>query len=84
VSKRNRKPKVACVQAMKMSRGCSDITPLILYCGTKMGCVVNFNPLSHITTVKKPWSPLNRRIARPPEPIWTFWRTEKSPAPAKN
>jgi hypothetical protein len=61
---------------MKVTRGCSYITPLILNWGTKLGCVVNFVPLSHFTTVKKPWYPLNRRIARPPETIWTFWRTE--------
>jgi len=67
-----------------MCRGCSYIIPLILNCGSKLGCVVNFIPLSHFTTVKKPWYPLNRRMVRSPQPIWTFWRIEKSPAPARN
>ena len=84
MSKRKSKPKVACVYAMKVSRGCSYITPLMLIRGTKLGCTVNFIPLSHFTTVKKPWYPLNRRTARPPELIWTFWWKEKSPATARN
>jgi hypothetical protein len=84
MSKRKRKPKVDCVHAMKVSRGCSYITPLMLIRGTKLGCTVNFIPLSHVTTVKKPWYPLNRRTAEPPEPIWTFWWTEKSTATARN
>jgi len=48
-----RKPKFACVHAMKVSRGCSHITPLMFNHGTKLGCTVNFIPLSHFTTVKK-------------------------------
>jgi hypothetical protein len=43
-SKRKRKPKVACVHAMKASRGYSYITPLMLICSTKLGCIVNFIP----------------------------------------
>jgi len=68
------------VHTMKGHREKRGIAPLILNPGTRWGSVVNFTPRLLFYWERTP-IPTEQDAGWAPEPVWSFWRRDKSPAP---
>jgi hypothetical protein len=75
------KGKVVSAHTMKMYRRSIGITPLILDLGTRWRRVVNFTSQT-LYSLGKTSVPNEQEAGFAPEPVWTFWRREKSVATA--
>jgi len=68
------------VHTMKGDRGKRGIVPLILNLGTRRGSAVNFTSRLLFSMERTP-IPTEQDAGWTPQPVWSFWRREKSPAP---
>jgi hypothetical protein len=72
------KGKVVPIHAMRAYRGRKGIVLHIHNCGTRCRWVVSITSLPSYS-----WYWLKRWLGGSPEPVWAFWRTEKSLYPAR-
>ena len=63
------------------TRGTASV---ILKLGTRKRLAVRFTPLATLLPVKKAPVPIEQEVGWAPEPVWTFWRRQKSLVPAGN
>jgi hypothetical protein len=67
--------KVAPMHAMNAYCGSIGLTPRILDLDTRWW-VVSFTLRLHYPSGKSPWCQLNKRMVGPPQPAWTFSKTD--------